>query len=205
MYLLSAGRHIIRGTSVAAVLVCAFADEAWADVYATATPTGIKLTVKLLPMSSAKNSQIAKVVRPTPVAQSVLPALKKTQSTANNLLSTIDRIARQYQLEPALVRAVIRIESAYNDRAVSPKGAVGLMQLMPETAKRFGVSNPYDIEQNIRGGVRYLSWLLNRFNDIQLALAAYNAGEGAVERWDGIPPYRETQRYVQKVLNAYRP
>ena len=117
----------------------------------------------------------------------------------------INRIAAQYRLEPALLHAVISAESSYNPWAVSPKGAMGMMQLMPGTADRFGVSNPYDPVANMHGGARYLRWLLDQFNDTRLAVAAYNAGEGAVQKYGNqIPPYRETQNYVVKVLDYYQ-
>ncbi|MBL8250409.1 MAG: lytic transglycosylase domain-containing protein [Candidatus Competibacter sp.] len=117
----------------------------------------------------------------------------------------IHRIAAQNQLDPALLHAVISAESSYNPWAVSPKGAMGLMQLMPGTAARFGVANAYDPVANMQGGARYLRWLLDNFNDTRLAVAAYNAGEGAVQRYGNqIPPYRETQNYVVKVLNYYQ-
>ena len=108
--------------------------------------------------------------------------------------------ARQHGVEEAIVRAIIHAESAYNPNAMSRVGAQGLMQLMPATARRFGVSNAFDANQNIQGGVQYLSWLLKRFNgDLTLAAAGYNAGEGAVDKYRGVPPYSETQRYVQRV------
>jgi len=114
--------------------------------------------------------------------------------------------ARTYQLEPALIHAVISAESGYNPLARSAKGARGLMQLMPATARRYGVENPLDPEQNIYGGAAYLHDLLALFgNDVRLALAAYNAGEGTVmEYGNRIPPYRETAQYVPKVLNYYK-
>lgn len=119
--------------------------------------------------------------------------------------SDINRIAAQHRLEPALLHAVISAESSYNPWAVSPKGAMGMMQLMPGTADRFGVNNPYDPIANIDGGARYLRWLLDQFNDTRLAVAAYNAGEGAVQKYGNqIPPYRETQGYVVKVLDYYQ-
>ncbi|KAB7764841.1 lytic transglycosylase domain-containing protein [Xanthomonas maliensis] len=112
----------------------------------------------------------------------------------------ISAAAREFGVEEAIVRAIIHAESAYNPLALSRAGAQGLMQLMPGTARRFGVSDAYDAAQNIRGGVQYLSWLLKRFNgDLTLAAAGYNAGEGAVDRYGGVPPYSETQRYVQRV------
>jgi soluble lytic murein transglycosylase-like protein len=105
-----------------------------------------------------------------------------------------------------LIEAVIRVESAYNPRAVSRKGARGLMQLMPDTAARFGVHDAFDPEQNVLGGARYLSVLLAQFEgDVALACAAYNAGEHTVRRYGGVPPYRETQRYVEKIQRLLDP
>jgi soluble lytic murein transglycosylase-like protein len=105
-----------------------------------------------------------------------------------------------YGVDEAIVRAIIHAESAFNPNALSRVGAQGLMQLMPATARRFGVGNPFDAAQNIRGGVQYLAFLLKRFNgDLRLAAAGYNAGEGAVDKYKGVPPYSETQRYVQRV------
>lgn len=113
----------------------------------------------------------------------------------------ITSAAQTHDVDPALVRAVIHAESAFNPYAVSRKGAMGLMQLMPETARVLGVKKPFSAEDNIHGGVRYLSKLLQRFQgNLVLAIAAYNAGEGAVERYGGIPPFSETQDYVRKVL-----
>lgn len=114
--------------------------------------------------------------------------------------SEITAAAREFGVEEAVVRAIIHAESAYNPTALSRAGAQGLMQLMPPTAARFGVSDSYDAGQNIRGGVQYLAWLLKRFNgDLTLAAAGYNAGEGAVDRHRGVPPYSETQYYVRRV------
>jgi len=108
--------------------------------------------------------------------------------------------ARQHGVDESIVRAIIHAESAYNPNALSRAGAQGLMQLMPATARRFGVSNAFDASQNIQGGVQYLAWLLKRFNNnLTLAAAGYNAGEGAVDRYKGVPPYNETQLYVQRV------
>jgi hypothetical protein len=112
----------------------------------------------------------------------------------------VNRISLEEGVEDALVHSVIRAESNYNTRAVSPKGAVGIMQLIPATAKRFGVSNPFDAQDNIQGGVRYLRFLLEYYkNDYARAIAAYNAGEGAVDKYHGVPPYPETQNYVVRV------
>ena len=113
--------------------------------------------------------------------------------------------ARHQGLSPRLVQAVVQVESGYNPKALSQKGAMGLMQLMPETAAELGVKNPYDPDENIWGGTRYLKQQLRRFSgDLALALAAYNAGPGAVQRHGAIPPYPETQRYVEKVFTLYQ-
>jgi soluble lytic murein transglycosylase-like protein len=111
----------------------------------------------------------------------------------------IDKFSAMYSVPPNLVHAVIQVESGYDERAVSRTGAKGLMQLMPETARRFNVDDPFDARQNIEGGVRYLRQLLDQF-PLKLAVAAYNAGENAVRRFRGIPPYAETRGYVARVL-----
>jgi soluble lytic murein transglycosylase-like protein len=120
--------------------------------------------------------------------------------------SIIEKAAVSTAVEANLLRAVIVVESGFNSRAVSKRGAVGLMQLMPATATRFGVSNPYDPKQNVHAGARYLKFLIDRFGqDIRLALAAYNAGEEAVDRNGGqIPPFAETMAYVPRVMRIYR-
>src|SRR5580658_2468546 len=120
--------------------------------------------------------------------------------------SIIEKAATLASVEPNLLRAVIVVESGFNSRAVSKRGAVGLMQLMPATASRFGVSNPYDPRENVHAGARYLKFLIDRFGqDVRLALAAYNAGEEAVDRNGGqIPPFSETMAYVPRVLKIYQ-
>jgi soluble lytic murein transglycosylase-like protein len=116
----------------------------------------------------------------------------------------IERYAAKYRVDPTLVRAVIQVESDFNVACISSKGARGLMQLMPETAKRFGVGKIHDADQNIHGGVKYLAYLTQMFpNDLPRALAAYNAGENAVLRHGGIPPYSETQNYVKRAMTVY--
>ena len=131
-----------------------------------------------------------------------LPALP----ASTDLRELAGETARSLQVDPRLVDAVIQVESGYNTRARSPKGALGLMQLIPATASRFGVSNAFDPADNLRGGVSYLGHLLTRFGgNVPLSLAAYNAGEGAVLKEGGIPSFPETREYVRKVAAAYSP
>lgn len=130
------------------------------------------------------------------------PADASVRAAADMLVpytDIIDSVAAANGVDARLVKALIQVESAYQARATSRKGAMGLMQLMPETARRLSVSDPYDPRANIEGGIRHLKSLLDRF-DVSLALAAYNAGEAAVERFKGIPPYTETRNYVRDVL-----
>jgi len=130
--------------------------------------------------------------------------LARQRNRPSRFDSMIDRWSLQYGVDPVLVRAVIQVESDFNPNCVSNKGARGLMQLMPETARRYGVKQVHDPNDNIRGGVRYLADLLGTFsNDLPRTLAAYNAGEGAVARYSGIPPYRETMTYVKRALTVY--
>jgi soluble lytic murein transglycosylase-like protein len=132
------------------------------------------------------------------------PAIVVTTKT--KVVETIEKTAQRYQLDQELLHAVISVESAYQERAQSPKGALGLMQLMPATAARYGVTDPFDHAQNVEAGAKYLRDLLKLFNnDVSLALAGYNAGEQAVIKYGNrIPPYRETIRYVPKVMAIYK-
>lgn len=126
------------------------------------------------------------------------------QRKAGEHADSIGKYSQRYGVDADIIKAVIAVESCYNPYAVSPKGAQGLMQLIPETAARFGVANSFDSSENIHGGTRYLSWLMKRYDgDLNKAIAAYNAGEGAVDKYQGIPPYDETQHYVQRVLTVY--
>ncbi len=145
---------------------------------------------------------MAEAVVPFEVVQRFIDALPPERQRYAEL---IQRLAPRFEVDYRFALAVARAESNFNPSAVSPKNAMGLMQLIPETAERFGVRYPFNAEQNVRGGLAYLRWLLQRFNgDVALAAAAYNAGEGAVDRFGGIPPFRETQEYVRRILNFYR-
>nr|WP_236759945.1 lytic transglycosylase domain-containing protein [Acinetobacter junii] len=133
---------------------------------------------------------------------SVLPSYSRNKNAFDQI---IRQAAQQHGVAEGLIKAVMHTESGFNINARSPVGAQGLMQLMPATARRFNVSNAYDPQQNIYAGAKYLSWLLRRFNgNTQLALAAYNAGEGNVDKYGGIPPFRETQDYVRRVTSRYQ-
>ncbi len=128
------------------------------------------------------------------------------EARAKSLAETIRRYARRHGLDPALVKAIIHVESCFDKRAVSRVGAQGLMQLMPDTARQLGVRDDevFDPDKNIEAGVRYFRQMLESFKDLDKALAAYNAGPGAVKKYNGIPPFRETQKYVRRVRAQYQ-
>lgn len=131
-------------------------------------------------------------------------SLSESSSLGEAFDRIFEEVARKYNLDPHLLKAVAKVESNFNPRAVSPKGAMGIMQLIPSTARLVGVSDPFDPVENIHGGARYLRMLLDEFKDLQLSLAAYNAGPEAVRQYRGIPPYPETINYVRNVLEYYR-
>ena len=147
--------------------------------------------------------RLVKVDSGLPEKPKLIPMAGKAAAPAH-IEKWIYEISEQQGVDPELVKAVAKTESNYYPYAVSNKGALGLMQLMPDTAKRFGVTNVFDAKQNIEGGVKYLKFLMGMFpNNLPHILAAYNAGENAVLKYKGIPPYRETQGYVRKISQAY--
>ena len=146
----------------------------------------------------------ARPAAPTPALPPMPSVLPLRASWPLPIVNLVKQVAPEFKVHPQLVLSVIEVESRFDTVALSPKNAKGLMQLIPETAARFGVHNAYDAAQNVRGGTAYLQWLLAYYQgNVTLAAAAYNAGEGAVMRHRGIPPYEETRRYVQRVLQYY--
>ncbi len=173
--------------------------------FAPALPAGAggsELRATSVVRVDSRGRLVRKVVAPALEGQ---PARKRAEyfRRAARVDELVEKTAKKYGIDPLLVHSVIQVESSYNPFAVSEKGAEGLMQLIPATARRFGVANPFDPEQNIDAGVRYLKYLKDLFQDDRLALAAYNAGEGAVARYKWIPPYRETREYLRRVAEKY--
>jgi soluble lytic murein transglycosylase-like protein len=192
---------------VAAIGLAAMCGCAHADIFRYVDESGTVHFTNVPPDSRYK-LYIATAKAPGAVAETLAGAGYRAMPKAGRkrFHQHVLAAARAYGLEPALIHAVISAESGYNHLARSPKGARGLMQLMPDTARRYGVTNPLDPEQNIHGGAAYLKDLLELFgDDMQLAIAAYNAGEGAVmTHGNRIPPYRETIQYVPKVMAYYK-
>lgn len=175
----------------------------WADIYAYSADDG---TVNLsnVPTNNRYTLLLSSSQKEMPLAGPRKPLLKPANKVQYDRI--VAEIARTYGLDSALLHAVISVESGYSPTAVSRKGAAGLMQLMPKTAQRYGITDSFDPVQNLHGGARHLQYLLRIFdNDISLALAAYNAGEGSVLRYGKrIPPFRETVNYVPQVLGFYQ-
>lgn len=150
------------------------------------------------------DARTGRLVRVMDVSRAKGPGVPAVPDEAVSRVSgLVEETARNYGVDPLLVKSVIQTESAFRPTALSNKGAQGLMQLMPATARRFGVNDSFDPKENIEGGVKYLKYLQDLFQDDRLAIAAYNAGEGAVTKYNGVPPYKETTAYVEKVAKSY--
>lgn len=175
-----------------------FSPFAYADIFKYIDENGIECYTDA-PIGK-KTSKVLKDHNNTvPVDTTVLKSKARDNSDYHSI---VHEKAAVYNLDPTLIKAVIKTESNWNSRAISKKGAIGLMQLMPTTATDMNVRNPFDPEENIEGGTKYLKYLLERFNgDLTLALAAYNAGPGTVEKYGYVPPISETRQYVNKVLS----
>lgn len=179
-------------------ILCAAALPAAAQVYTGTSSSG---SVVLSNFASAETPNRL-ILEPTAAGAPARSEPASFGPAAADVGSIVLQVAQEVDVSPQLLHAVIAVESAYDPRAVSPKGAKGLMQLMPATAQRFGVRDPFDPHDNVRGGARYLKALLAQFDgNLQLTLAAYNAGENAVVRYGNrVPPFAETQKYVPKVI-----
>ncbi|HEV7501892.1 MAG TPA: lytic transglycosylase domain-containing protein [Vicinamibacteria bacterium] len=192
----------------AAALLLGPASAARADIALLTNGTTLKVTAQrrdgatvVLVLKGGGEVGVAAAELRGIVPDEVLEEVEAPASAGNDLAALIVAAARRHHLDPELVRAVVSVESGFRPDAVSPKGAQGLMQLMPATARSLGVKDPFDPADNVDGGVRYLRALIDRYDgDVKRALAAYNAGMGAVARHGGIPPYPETLVYVSKVL-----
>ena len=151
-------------------------------------------------LDAATNLQQAAILSTSNVDAPSLGGTGTSRTQRDEINRLVTLAAKRHGVSESLIHAVIKAESGYNPRAVSSAGAMGLMQLMPENCQETGVSDPYDMAENINSGVHQLKQMIDKFGRIDLALAAYNAGPGAVRKYDGIPPYRETQAYVRKIL-----
>ncbi len=206
-------RSLSSSVAILVVVLALWAIPAHGQIVSYMDSNGKRVFVNSEPAATPRQSR-------TPVlrtaATGLMPRTPQTSFAASFELSAVERVNREkieqmirevsarYRVDPALVRAVMQTESNWKTSAISRKGALGLMQLEPGTAQALGVNNAFDPQQNLEGGVRYLHMLLERYNgDLDRALAAYNAGPGAVDRAGGIPRYRETREYVQKVTDSY--
>lgn len=196
-------------------------DSLAAGLFSLSAAQGHQYAQRMLGLLDSSNARTPDCMRPPPMATTedrdkVAPAVAAKDVNGNDLLvdlpsdkqkiaDLVRKLAPRYGVEPRLALALIRVESNFDARARSAKNAQGLMQLIPETAARFNVRNTFDPAQNIHGGLNYLRWLLAYYRGrVALAAAAYNAGEGAVDRYRGVPPYRETQEYVRRILTLFR-
>lgn len=200
------GISILRYT--AAVFMCLYSQHITADrtyVYEEVDGTVWYTNVAPAAQDNARFQLLAVKGRPNASRSCNGMTPTKMQVRARDFDSTIHRIAGEFKVDSKLIKAVVRNESCFDVMAVSKAGAQGLMQLMPPTARELGVTDPFNAEQNLRGGIRYLKELMDKYsNNIALALAAYNAGPGAVAKYDGVPPYRETENYIERVMKSYR-
>lgn len=182
-------------------------DVTAAYFFQAAAEQGLPQAQSMLTVVGGPTKEVPECLRPAPVNEAVEPSpaagVNYESIAPRHILKLVHKLAPRYQVDTQLALAIMAAESNFNAQALSPKNAQGLMQLIPETSERFNVKNPFDPAQNIRGGLTYLRWLLAYFQgDVALVAAAYNAGEGKVERYKGVPPYQETRKYVKRILHA---
>ena len=196
-------RHISLSLYLCVFALAFGASESEADVYMLKDSRGVTYFTDKKP-STKSNFKLVKKYRSFKRTSSRSYSRRALRNMTSAYDGLIEDAAKRYRLDAALVKSVIKVESDFNRFSISSKGARGLMQLMPETAKMMKVKNLFNPRQNIYGGSRYLRRMLDRFGgDLRLALAAYNAGPTSVSTYNGIPPYKETQRYVRKVFKVY--
>jgi soluble lytic murein transglycosylase-like protein len=183
---------------------------AHADIYQFVDDSGVVHFTNVPAGRVKKNAKVhaeARIASPsTASSQAALPATgnQRSDEIPASYLNIINSACERYGVDPSLVHAVVKVESGFNPFAVSRKGAMGLMQLMPQTASIMKVSNTFSPHENVEGGVKYLRYLLDRYEgNLSLALAAYNSGETAVKKWGTVPPFKETQDYVKKIMQIY--
>ena len=192
-------------SAIVVIIAITGSPSAWGGMVVYQLPDGSRILT-----DHAVNSSSYKLVRAANTHKKMGRLIsRRHRYLLNTDVKAYDRLIRRtailYRVDPALIKAIIRAESAFNPYARSHAGASGLMQLMPSTAEHYGVEDIYDPQQNIRAGVRHIKYLMRKYKyNVRLAVAAYNAGEKAVRRYKGIPPYKETRKYVKKVLRYHR-
>jgi len=201
----------VKYTLLAGVVLASMVNSAHADIYQYVDDNGVVHFTNVPTSSTKKSMKVHADKNRSSPRIATAPRTSNEKSRVNSssaipvsYLNIINSACERFGVDPSLVHAIVKVESDFNPYAISRKGAMGLMQLMPQTADTMNVRNTFSPDENVEGGVKYLRYLLDRYEgNISLSLAAYNAGETAVKKWGTIPPYKETQEYVRKVLQIY--